>query len=80
MAAVRPSWVGYGKGWWHKMHIRPEYNFDLMAKLLDSTVFEHGPIYTFLGTKMAAIRPFLIRSGKNRYHADTHRHMYHFER
>ncbi len=27
MAAIRPSWVGSGKGWCPKMRIRPEYNF-----------------------------------------------------
>ncbi len=26
MAAVRPSWVASGKGWWRKMRIRPEHN------------------------------------------------------
>ncbi len=40
MAAIRPSWVGSGKGWCRKMRIRPEYDFASMTKWPDGIVFE----------------------------------------
>ncbi len=65
MAAIRPSWVGSGKGWCHKMHIRPEYNFGLLDQMARRHSFlRFGPIYGILVTKMAAVRPSWIGSGK----------------
>ncbi len=49
MAAIRPSWVGSGKGWCRKMRIRPEYDFASMTKWPYWIVFE---LRTYLCTFM----------------------------